>query len=413
MVLKVDAKKIIGYLLIYFMLIWNQSNLGEIYLKKFAPLVLVICAIALIIKSKKLSKWCGLCAFVLVISMILLRIFVGGIGVDVVISFLSSVYLVGITVAYNKNEIYIRVINVIVFLAGASLILWIITLLFPTIYEMLIPRYETLMQYKIYSDAITFEEFNYGARGLFLYTMREVDKWRNTGIFTEPGIFQMVLNTGIFICLFMEDKLQCKNVKKKVLLLVTTLCTTQSTTGFIGLILIILFYMVSRSKEKRIFNKQTILIFLLVGGIILLADYQMRGSQSILQITLIDKLFSKGSISLIDNASSMARVGTIILTIGSILHHPFGIGYTNLNSLLRTDKTGFVAAEILTFGAVWGIIPLIFVLWWIFAPVIKKISKSATILFILLYINTLLAQSNMFYPILILIPMALRYQKRM
>lgn len=413
MVLKVDAKKIIGYLLIYFMLIWNQSNLGKIYLKKFAPLVLVICAIALIIKSKKLSKWCGLCAFVLVISMILLRIFVGGICVDVVISFLSSVYLVGITVAYNKNEIYIRVINVIVFLAGASLILWIITLLFPTIYEMLIPRYETLMQYKIYSDAITFEEFNYGARGLFLYTMREVDKWRNTGIFTEPGIFQMVLNTGIFICLFMEDKLQCKNVKKKVLLLVTTLCTTQSTTGFIGLILIILFYMVSRSKEKRIFNKQTILIFLLVGGIILLADYQMRGSQSILQITLIDKLFSKGSISLIDNASSMARVGTIILTIGSILHHPFGIGYTNLNSLLRTDKTGFVAAEILTFGAVWGIIPLIFVLWWIFAPVIKKISKSATILFILLYINTLLAQSNMFYPILILIPMALRYQKRM
>ena len=73
---------------------------------------------------------------------------------------------------------------------------------------------------------------------------------------------------------------------------------------------------------------------------------------------------------------SAARRETIILTIQSILQHPFGIGYTNLGLLLNTEKTGFVAAEILWFGAVSGILPLAFVLWWIFSPLNNKVEKN-------------------------------------
>lgn len=149
-----------------------------------------------------------------------------------------------------------------------------------------------------------------------------------------------------------------------------------------------------------------LILFILIATVV---DYQIRGTDSIVYIGIIEKLFSKGSFSLVDNASSFARVGTILISIESMIKHPLGIGYNNLQLLLKTEETGYVAAEIIAFGAVWGIIPLVFVLWWIFSPLHSKLPKSVYILFILLYVNTLLAQSNVFYAILILIPLTMKY----
>lgn len=407
--MKIRHKVILGYILIYFMLIWNQTNLGETFLKRFSLPILFFFAGWLFIKSKKLTNWCGILSVTLIVAAVLIRFIVGGIGVYAIVSMLSSVYIVAIAVIYNKEKMVDRVLNMIVFLAGISLILWLLCMVLPQIYETLVPQYKSLMTYRIYSDSENYKEINYISRGLFLYTLREIDRMRNVGIFTEPGIYQMVLNLGIFIILFMNQYVNCKNRKFKLALLIITLCTTQSTTGFIGLSLMIIFYMLTKSKEKKIYSKQKIMLYICVLILLLLADFQVRGEESILQIAIIDKLFSKGTISLVDNASSAARVGTILLTLLSIVKHPFGIGYTNLGVLLNTEKTGFVAAEILSFAAVWGIIPWIFVLWWIFSPLKRNMRKSEMILYILLYINTMLAQSNMFYPAFILLPIAFKY----
>lgn len=94
-----------------------------------------------------------------------------------------------------------------------------------------------------------------------------------------------------------------------------------------------------------------------------------------------------------------------------MIKNPFGIGYTNFYSILNSEETGYVAAEILRFGAVWGVIPLFVVLWWIFWPLKKGLSLKYQILYILLYINTLLAQSNIFYTTLIMIPLGIVYMK--
>lgn len=408
MIAKINKKEVIGYFLIYFMLIWNQTNLGEIYLKKYSFPILILFAMMLFIKSKRLSIWCGMCSGVLILVAMLLRYTVGGIGIMALLSLLTSMYVVGVTVAYNKERIFTRVFNTIVFLATISLVLWLLCSMFPNIYKKIVPDYNTLMTYRIYSDSKIYREFYYTARGLFLYTMREVDG-RNSSIFTEPGIYQMVLNTGIFIALFMNKKIFCKNIKLKVIILIITLCTTQSTTGMIGLLLIIFFYLFLYSKKKKLFNKNiffVLILFILIGTVV---DYQIRDTDSIVYISIIEKLFSKGSFSLVNNASSFARVGTILISIESMIKHPLGIGYDNLQLLLKTEETGFVAAEILVFGAVWGVVPLIFVLWWIFSPLYYKLQKSIYILFILLYVNTLLAQTNVFYPILILIPLSIKY----
>ena len=407
--IKIRPKVILGYLLIYFMLIWNQTNLGETFLKKFSLLILCFFVGWVFIKSKRLTKWCSLLSMILISTATLLRYTVGGIGISAITLMLSSVYIVALVVIYNRGEILNRVLNVIIFLASMSIILWLLCVIAPQIYESLIPQYKSLMTYRIYSDVMNYKEINYISRGLFLYTLREADPMRNAGIFTEPGIYQMILNLGIFIILFMNQYINLRNIKFKLMILVITLCTTQSTTGFIGLFLIIIFYVLINSKEKRLYSRQKILLLICGMAFLLLVDYQIRGVDSIFQIAIIDKMFPKGTLSLVDNSSSAARVGTILLTLISIVKHPFGIGYTNLGTLLNTEKTGFVAAEILSFAAVWGIIPWIFVLWWIFSPLKHKMRKSEIVLYILLYVNTLLAQSNMFYPAFILFPIAIKY----
>lgn len=391
------------------MLIWNQTNLGENFLKEFSLPILCLFAGLVFVKSKKLTNWCGILSILLVLFAAIIRMTVGGIGIEAIVLLLSSVYIVAAAVIYNRDKIFDRLVKIIVFLAGCSLVLWLLCIVMPNIYTTLIPRYETQMVYRIYSDSVNYQEIHYGARGLFLYTLREVDLSRNSGIFTEPGIYQMVLNLGIFIILFLNKFLYSKKTKSMLVILIITLCTTQSTTGFVGLIMIVIFYLFSRIKEKKLFNKSKMVIAILCLLLVLLIDYQIRGPESILQITILDKLFSKGTFSLVDNASSAARVGTILLSIRSILKHPFGVGYTNLGALLNTEKTGFVAAEILSFAAAWGIIPWIFVLWWIFTPLKNRMKRSEIILYVLLYINTLMAQSNMLYPAFIVIPIAFKY----
>lgn len=410
--LRINYKKIIGYLLIYFMLIWNQSNLKEIFLKDYSYIPLLICSFLLFFKSKRLSIWCGICSIFLIISAILVRLNVGGIGINAIISLLSSIYIVSLTIAYNKDQFFNRFIITITFLASVSLIFWFFCLLVPSAFENLVPTYNSLMTYRVYTDAINYQEFNYTIRGLFIYTMRSVDT-RNVGVFTEPGVYQMVLNTGIFIILFMDKFTSLNNKRICLVILIATLCTTQSTTGFIGLTLIFLFYLLSStySSENEVLRKRNILIYLCVGLILLFVDYQFRGGDSILQTTIIDKLFPNGNVSLIENSSSVARVGTIIISIISMIKNPFGIGYTNFYSILNSEETGYVAAEILRFGAVWGVIPLFVVLWWIFWPLKKGLSLKYQILYILLYINTLLAQSNIFYTTLIMIPLGIVYMK--
>ena len=159
------------------------------------------------------------------------------------------------------------------------------------------------MTYRVYSDSVNYNEFNYVLRGLFLYTFREVDRMKNSGIFTEPGVYQMVLNLGIFIILFLNKYLYCKKTKYMLGVLILTLCTTQSTTGFIGLLLIVVFYLFSSTNKKKIFSKTKVIILGLCLILALLVDYQIRGTRSILQIAIIDKLFSRGTFSLIDNGS--------------------------------------------------------------------------------------------------------------
>ena len=73
--------------------------------------------------------------------------------------------------------------------------------------------------------------------GILLYTTSDWEPMRNVGIFTEPGIYQMILNTALCVLLFFADKVHIKEKTKKryTVILVLTVLTTQSTTGYFAI----------------------------------------------------------------------------------------------------------------------------------------------------------------------------------
>ena len=84
------------------------------------------------------------------------------------------------------------------------------------------------------------------------------------------------------------------------------------------------------------------------------------------------------------------------------------MGYSKFGTLMNVQSTGMAGAAIMQFGAAWGILPLIAVIWWIFYPVLKFCKKRyVAVVYIIMYCNTVLAQSDLFYPTLIMIPIGL------
>ena len=64
----------------------------------------------------------------------------------------------------------------------------------------------------------------------------------------------MVLNTAIFVLLFLRDKLVSfsdKKVGRALMILSCALLSTQSTTGYISLCFIVLFYMLFEKKREH------------------------------------------------------------------------------------------------------------------------------------------------------------------
>ncbi len=84
--------------------------------------------------------------------------------------------------------------------------LWLLSILQINIWDQITPEINSMMSYRVYSDSIRYQEYSFKLHGMFLYSHRTVDM-RNVSIFTEPGIYQMILNTAIFVLLFLRDKL--------------------------------------------------------------------------------------------------------------------------------------------------------------------------------------------------------------
>lgn len=79
-------------------------------------------------------------------------------------------------------------------------------------------------------------------------------QYRNNGIFSEPGRYQIVLNTAIYF-LLMFPKLFSENmakVYKYLVVLIITLLTTGSTNGYMGLGIVLLMFLLANKQRSKV-----------------------------------------------------------------------------------------------------------------------------------------------------------------
>lgn len=417
MTIRINKRNLIHYILIYFLIVINQSCIYEYFLRDdiFRIGIFIIFSL-LIVKSykKTYNKYVEILA-VLLACTTLTRLIAGGIGLRAWIDYAIPIIVCVYTIRYDLDHFLERFIKITVFLAGIGLVFFIVQIMNPELLKDMLPfKYATGFTYNVWDAGGNVTNVNYPGYGLFLYSYRASDAaMRNKGIFTESGICQMLYNSVMFVLLYFPEKtnLTTRQIKRCFAILIAAIVTVQSTTGYIISGCLLISYLLVRQKKKKSI-KGYIASAVLVLGLGLIVDFSIRGTDSFFSIAILKKIFGDNN-QLEIQGSGMARVEAILLSLGVMATNPFGVGADNLMNLIASNLVDGGGAGIFKFGATAGIIPLLICMLFYIIPIAKSNSKRLIkILLLFMIFYTLSAQSNPFYPLLIIFPIYLLEEKR-
>lgn len=412
---KFQLSNMIHYILIYFMITINQSQLYKNFINRYDLSIVILMSFLLLSKRKYRDFYSfAFLAFILY-AVTFIRFYSGGVGLRAWEFWAVKILVTLYAIQYNKELFITRFIKVTTFLAGVSIIGFTLSIISPGVLRsILLAHYPTSIQILKWTSANNYIATPSYTHGLLFFTLRDNEMTRNCGIFTEPGVYQMILNSALFLILFLKNQvnIEDKNKIKYILVLLAVIITCQSTTGYIGTGAIVLAFCISK-QEKGGYLKFRLITITFAVLVLLYIDYIMRGAESFLSYAVSSKLFSSSGSLDVSASTGVYRVSSIMISISSMLQHPLGVGYDNMTAIISSANTGVAAAQILHTGAALGIIPFLVILLWIFKPIVRSnMSNCGKILFVFLYFNTALAQSSEFYPTLIMIPMFLHLMSK-
>ena len=396
MMLRMRKKIILQYILIYLMLITSRAAIYVLYKELVIYIILGLCTICAIRYKSTINMRLYILFALLACSLYLTRIIAGsGWGVNAYLIIVSTSWCAYTAYSLSESFFVQRFINLTSFFAIISLFGWMLLLFAPNVLNFLLPT-----DYPLFggSKGLLFFVYRYGQ-------LNSAGDRRNVGIFTEPGIYQIVLNSALFCMLFYPEQL--KLTKKKyyrlLILFVVTIISTQSTTGYIALAAILIVFLFTKKDIKL---KRKILILLGIVMLVLIVDYIFRGSQSFVYSTVINKIFntSLGSIDL-NVSSGYWRMNTIIAGWNVFLKHPLGSGDGYYNSFLRYSAETFTSGGgLIQVLGICGILTTCIIGYIILRPAwINKRSVPLFLLITFLWVNTALAQSEIVYACILML----------
>jgi hypothetical protein len=181
--------------------------------------------------------------------------------------------------------------------------------------------------------------------------------YRNFGIFSEPGQFQIFISIGFIIELFFQKKISWKHIA----VLSAALLTAYSTNGFISTAIIIVAFSLNSNKLSKIkiyksLKKAIVVFFLLIIIIALIGNEFL--------IDLLDEINSKlieltQHYSYTDLGSGLERKRAFDVAFQAFLHNPLvGVGYSGMERMIRTLTSTriILTCAPLNWFARWGII---------------------------------------------------------
>lgn len=399
------------YLLIYIMYIIPGSCLFAKYLTgnmKYLAL-LGLYGWLIVMKRKYRSAYSLYFVVLFLISTIFTRIYTGGgAGVSTLFQFVVGVLSTQIAIYCDKEHFLSRWIKLVTFFAAISIVFWAVFYAVPSLAD----SYPGLPFITGTEGTKGYERILPG-KGVFLYSYLKRHPTRNCGLYTEPGVHQIVLNMTLYILLFWQDRLDFRSnrqYRRYVAIILGALVTCQSTTGYLGFVMTMAVFLLSSSRAEKKFRgiKAFMVAAVALALIVLLVDYMVRAEESILYTQFIYKLFGDSSGELnISEGTGQYRTGTIMVCLDVMSKYPLGVGYDRFTLMRDSYGEGLVAASLMQFPAVFGIIPWVILLGLILTPVFLRQKLSLALLYTALFVNTTLAQTDLIYPPFFLIPMYL------
>lgn len=414
MKIRINKSAITQYLLIYLMFIIPGSCLFAKYwtgTMKYYVLLIVYAAL-IAFKNKYRSRYSICFLLLLLFFTVFSRLLVGGVGLSAWCQFAVCILSTQIAICCDRENFLNRWIQTVEFFAAISIGFWAVFYIAPNLVNLW-----PAQSYDTQALGTAGWETYWHGKGVLLYSYLEIHPTRNCGIFTEPGVYQIVLNMALFVLLFWKDKLSFaaeRQYRRCLNIILIGIITAQSTTGYLGLVLILFFFYFTHQEHEVSRVKFYLMGLVFIALVVLFVDYAIRANDSILYKQIIEKLFgSSGSGFDVSSGTGQYRLGTMIVSLATVFQHPLGVGYDAFYAARNAFGSGLVAASLLAYAAVYGIIPWLIVLGMIFTPVFRYQRRAVAFLYVLLFVNTTLAQTDLIYPAFFMIPMYLVATKNM
>lgn len=397
-------EKISHYALIYLMIAMGDSFLYDRVLAQFCAGIAVLSLFLVVINRKTQYVYPVSILGLGALSMLFVRATTAAIGPTELLNWIAMVCVVVVAVGFNVSKFLERLIRLSAFLVIISIVVYFASLVSPDIWSHI----------ALFSFPLTFGDGYwidtnvrittgyYQAHGLLLYVDRGFEADRNVGIFREPAVYQVLLNSVIFVLLYMCPKSLGGKRSQLIVLFVVAVLTTKSATGYLVTIILFFAYTVSSGRESR--RVSAVYPIMLVIGIVLLLLLMLFGNSSWLADTVFGRFFNGDGFSL--DASGSARTGAAGVAFELMVEHPLGCGYDAYSAALNIDATGYVAACLFKVAAVYGIPFGIAVVAWVLYPVLvrSQLSVAAKVSFALMYLLATYFENEIFYTTLIFIP---------
>lgn len=176
-------------------------------------------------------------------------------------------------------------------------------------------------------------------KSLYIYTLL-IDgmSTRNSGMFSEPGLFAGTLNIGLIVLLSLKDSISPKAYKKYLIVFIIAIVSTYSTQGYLilGLVLPYMFYQRINNAFALTQGRKA---FMVIGlaVLVLLLFYAFQ------EIPFLSQKINEQSISVSneDHNFEITRWGGFLTSLQYIFQKPiwgWGIDVISSINLKRTQK---------------------------------------------------------------------------
>lgn len=392
------------YALLYLMIALGDSFLYDRVLIRLCPIIAVV-SLLLVISSRKTQYVFPVSILALgTLTMLFIRSTTDAMGPTELLTWMAMVCVTIVAVGFNTSKFLERLILLVAVLASFSVVIFLVSLVIPGIWGHISPiSFPLSFGEGYWLDSTMFVPTSYyQAHGMFLYVDRGFDIERNVGIFREPAVYQVLLNSMIFVLLYMCPKALLSKRKLLIILYVATILTTQSATGYLLTCILLFLYALESSSRKRRIPPVLLVIFGLGMSALLIA--LLFGNSSWIADTIVGRFFSDEGFTI--DTSGNARVGAATISMELMATHPLGCGYDVYLAALDTESTGYLAACLFRLFSVYGIPFGVAVVAWVFYPIFFKsnLPPLAKVSFVVMYFLATFFEDEIFYTTLIFIP---------